>query len=61
MICTGGICRAFVDPGKDLDLVMANIYMLPIITNDLYKKEFLYEASMILTEDGKNVSRKSSK
>lgn len=28
-------------------------YMLPIITNDLYKKEFLYEASMILTENGK--------
>lgn len=27
--------------------------MLPIITNDLYKKEFLYEASMILTDDGK--------
>ena len=23
-----GICRAFVDPGKDLDLVMANICCL---------------------------------
>lgn len=28
-------------------------YILPIITNALYKREFLYEASMILTEDGK--------
>ena len=36
-------------------------YILPIITNGSYRKEFLYEASMILTEDGKNVSKKSSK
>lgn len=31
-------------------------YMLPIIKNTSYKNEFLYEAQMILTEDGKNVS-----
>lgn len=31
-------------------------YMLPIIKNTSYKNEFLYEAQMILTEDGKNVN-----
>lgn len=36
-------------------------YILPIIENSSYRDEFLYEASMILTEDGKNVSKKSSK
>lgn len=36
-------------------------YILPIITNSLYRNEFLYEASMILTEDGKNVKKKSPK
>lgn len=35
-------------------------YMLPIIKNASYKNEFKKEAYMILTEDGKNVSRKSS-
>ena len=32
-------------------------YILPITTNASYRNEFLYEASMILTEDGKNVSK----
>ena len=36
-------------------------YILPIITNSSYRNEFLYEASMILTEDGKNVKKKSPK
>lgn len=34
-------------------------YMLPIIKNASYKNEFITEAYIILTEDGKNVSRKS--
>lgn len=36
-------------------------YILPIITNVSYRNEFLNEARMILTEDGKNVSKKFSK
>lgn len=36
-------------------------YILPIIKNASYKRAFLNEASMILTEDGKNVRRKSSR
>ena len=32
-------------------------YMLPIIKNTLYEHEFINEALMILTEDGKNVSK----
>ena len=35
-------------------------YILPIITNSSYRNEFLYEAKMILMEDGKNVRTKSS-
>lgn len=36
-------------------------YMLPIIKNPAYKNEFLNEACEILTEDGKIVSKKSTK
>ena len=36
-------------------------YILPIIKNDLYKREFLHEAYNILIKDGKNVQRKSTK
>lgn len=36
-------------------------YILPIIQNENYKNLFLYEAYTILTEDDKNVSRKSAR
>lgn len=36
-------------------------FILPIIKNASYREAFIYEANAILTEDGKNAKRKSTK